>query len=95
MKDKIIYIGLTEDPEVTPIKKSYNRNKSGHAVFSMATYTSSYSVGTYTSYLDESYMRQFRREEWVRVERNAYRITSMVAIKNNLEEGERISLIWD
>ena len=86
MKDKIIYIGLTEDPEVTPIKKSYNRNKSGHAVFSMVTYT---------SYLDESYMRQFRREEWERVERNAYRITSMVAIKNNLEEGERISLIWD
>ena len=95
MKDKIIYIGLTEDPEVTPIKKSYNRNKSGHAVFSMVTYASSYSVGTYTSYLDESYMRQFRREEWERVERNAYRITSMVAIKNNLEEGERISLIWD
>ena len=90
MKDKIIYIGLTEDPEVTPIKKSYNRNKSGHAVK-----PGTYSVGTYTSYLDESYMRQFRREEWERVERNAYRITSMVAIKNNLEEGERISIIWD
>jgi hypothetical protein len=87
MKDKIIYIGLTEDPELTPIKNSYHKNKSG--------FIERFSVGTYTSYLDESYMRQFRREEWERVERNAYRITSMVAIKNNLEEGERISLIWD
>jgi hypothetical protein len=89
MKDKIIYIGLTEDPEVTPIKNSYCINKSG---FSAKPVT--FSVGTYTSYLDKSYVRQFRREEWERVERNAYRITSMVAIKNNLEEGERISLIW-
>jgi hypothetical protein len=87
MKDKIIYIGLTEDSEVTPIKNSYHKNKSG--------FIERFSVGNYTSYLDESYMRQFRREEWEQVERNAYRITSMVAIKNNLEEGERISLIWD
>jgi hypothetical protein len=87
MKNKTIYIGLTEDPKVTPIKKSYSRNKSG--------FIERFSVGNYTSYLDESYVRQFRREEWEQVERNAYRITSMVAIKNNLEEGERISLIWD
>jgi hypothetical protein len=87
MKDKIIYIGLTEDPEVTPIKNSYHKNKSG--------FIERFSVGNYTSYLDESYMRQFRREEWEQVERNAYRITSMVAIKDNLEEGERISLIWE
>ena len=94
MKDKIIYIGLTENPEVTPIKKSYCINKSG---FSARQRTSAgiFGVGTYVSYLDESYMRQFRREEWEQVERNAYRITSMVAIKNNLEEGERISLIWE
>jgi len=87
MKDKIIYIGLTEDPEVTPIKNSYHKNRSG--------FIERFSVGNYTSYLDESYMRQFRREEWEQVERNAYRITSMVSIKNNLEEGERISLIWE
>lgn len=90
MKDKIIYIGLTEDPEVTPIKKSYYRNKTVHVAKS-----GTFSVGTYTSYLDKSYVRQFRREDWERVERNAYRITSMVAIKNNLEEGERISIIWE
>lgn len=90
MKDKIIYIGLTEDPELTPIKKSYYRNKSGHVVK-----PGTFSVGTYTSYIDESYIRQFRLEQWERAERNAYRITSMVAIKNSLEEGERISLIWE
>jgi hypothetical protein len=87
MKDKIIYIGLTENPELTPIKNSYHKNKSG--------FIERFSVGTFMSYLDKSYERQFRREEWERVERNAYRIISMVAVKNNLEEGERISLIWD
>lgn len=86
MKDKIIYIGLTEDPEVTPIKKSYSRNKSGYLISG---------VGTFISYLDKSYVRQFRREEWEQAERNAYRIISMVAIKNGLEEGERISIIWE
>jgi hypothetical protein len=86
MKNKIIYIGLTEDPEVTPIKKSYCISKAG--------FNKIYSVGNYILYLDESYTRQFRREEWNQVERNAYRITSMVAIKNNLEEGERIALLW-
>jgi hypothetical protein len=52
-------------------------------------------VGTFISYLDKSYVRQFRREEWEQAERNAYRIISMVAIKNSLEEGERISIIWE
>ena len=103
MKDKIIYIGLTENPEITPIKKSYCISKAGfNKIYSVGNYIISksgfierFSVGNYISYLDESYMRQFRREEWNHAERNAYRITSMVAIKNNLEEGERIALIWD
>lgn len=88
MKDKIIYIGLTEDPELTPIKNSYLKNKSG--------FIERYTMGRYISYHDKTYYdRQFRIEEWERVERNTYRITSIVAIKNHLEEGERISLIWD
>lgn len=94
MKDKIIYIGLTEDPKITPIKKSYCINKSGFSA-RQRTFAGIFGVGTYVSYLDESYIRQFRLEQWERVEINAYRITSMVAIKNGLEEGERISLIWD
>ena len=94
MKDKIIYIGLTEDPEVTPIKKSYYINNSGFSA-RQRTFAGIFGVGTYVSYLDESYVRQFRLEQWEQVERNAYKITSMVAIKNNLEEGERISLIWE
>ena len=94
MKDKIIYIGLTEDPELTPIKKSYYRNKSGFSA-RQRTFAGIFGVGTYVSYIDESYIRQFRLEQWERAERNAYRITSMVAIKNSLEEGERISLIWE
>lgn len=94
MKDKIIFIGLTENPEVTPIKNSYQKNNSGFSNRQI-TFAGIFGVGTYTSYLDESYIRQFRLEQWEQVERNAYRITSMVAIKNNLEEGERISLIWE
>lgn len=94
MKDKIIYIGLTEDPEVTPIKNSYQKNNSGFSARQI-TFAGIFGVGTYVSYLDESYVRQFRLEQWEQVERNTYRINSIVAIKNSLEEGERISLIWD
>lgn len=90
MKNKILYIGLTEDPKITPIKKSYKRELSGFG----------YGYGNppwnnHITYIDQKYQRQFRFETWEKVERNAYRITLMNFIENNTFEGEQISIMWD
>lgn len=89
MKNKILYIGLTEDPRITPTKKSYQLCTSG---FYFGKYDN---VGNYIYYMDEKYQRQFRYETWEKVERNAYRITLMNFIENNTFEGEQISIMWD
>jgi hypothetical protein len=87
IKNKILYIGLTEDPKITPIKKLYSKGKSG--------FNFNGSTGNYIYYTDEKYQRQLRYEVWEQVERNTYRITRMNFIKNNILEGEQISVFWD
>lgn len=89
IKNKILYIGLTEDPKITPTKKSYQLWTSG---FCFGKYDS---MGNYIYYMDEKYQRQFRYETWEKVEKNAYRITRMNFIENNTFEGEQISIMWD
>lgn len=94
MENKTIYIGLTENPELTPIKNYYkiSRGKKSYSLRKSSILYISYYPSHQEQFTNE---RQFRREEWEQAERNAYRITSMVAIKNNLEEGERIFLTWE
>ena len=89
IKNKILYIGLTEDPRMTPTKNSYETCKSGFPKGETG------SVGNYIYYMDEKYQRKFRYETWEKVERNAYRITRMNFIENNTFEGEQISIMWD
>lgn len=89
IKNKILYIGITEDPKITPTKNSYEICRSGFPAGEIR------SVGNYIYYIDQKYQRQFRFETWEKVERNAYRITRMNFIENNTFEGEQISIMWD
>lgn len=88
MKDKI-FIGLTPTKEISQIKAGLNRDYHKSSV--LFKFPNSHHV----SYRDKNYAKQLREEVWEEVDQRTLRIALIRSVKNNVLEGEQISVIWD
>ena len=90
MENKILYLGLTENKNITDVKNNLQRFKLSEGYNRTNIFVTNTII-----YLDEKHTQQLRKETWEQVETNAFRITNIHPIKNNLQEGESISLLWE
>jgi len=88
MRDKIL-IGLTPTKEISQIKAGLNRDYHKSSV--LFKFPNSHHV----SYRDKNYAKQLREEVWEEVDQRTLRIALIRSVKNNVLEGEQISVIWD
>lgn len=88
MRDKIL-IGLTPTKEISQIKAGLNRDYHKSSV--LFKFPNSHHV----SYRDKNYAKQLREEVWEEVDQRTLRIVLIRSVKNNILEGEQISVIWD
>lgn len=88
MRDKIL-IGLTPTKEISQIKSGLNRDYHKSSV--LFKFPNSHHV----SYRDKNYDKQLREEVWEEVDQRTLRIALIRSVKNNVLEGEQISVIWD
>ena len=88
MRDKI-FIGLTPTKEISQIKAGLNMDYHKSSV--MFKFPKSHHV----SYRDENYDKQIREEVWEEVDQRTLRIALIKSVKNNVLEGEQISIIWE
>lgn len=88
MRDKIL-IGLTPTKEISQIKAGLNRDYHKSSV--LFKFPNSHHV----SYRDKNYAKQLREEVWEEVDHITLRIVLIRSVKNNILEGEQISVIWD
>ena len=88
MRDKIL-IGLTPTKEISQIKAGLNRDYHKSSV--LFKFPNSHHV----SYRDKNYAKQLREEVWEEVDQRLLRIAIIRSVKNNVLEGEQISVIWD
>jgi hypothetical protein len=88
MRDKIL-IGLTPTKEISQIKAGLNRDYHKSSV--LFKFPDSHHV----SYRDENYAKQLREEVWEEVDQRTLRIALIRSVKNNVLEGEQISVIWE
>ncbi len=88
MRDKIL-IGLTPTKEISQIKAGLNRDYHKSSV--LFKFPNSHHV----SYRDKNYAKQLREEVWEEVDQITLRIALIRSVKNNVLEGEQISVIWD
>ena len=88
MRDKIL-IGLTPTKEISQIKAGPNMDSHWFEV--LYRFPNSHHV----SYRDKNYQKQLREEVWEEVDPRTLRIALIRSVKNNVLEGEQISVIWD
>lgn len=88
MRDKIL-IGLTPTKEISQIKAGLNRDYHKSSV--LFKFPNSHHV----SYRDKNYAKQLREEVWEEVDHITLRIVLIKSVKNNVLEGEQISVIWE
>jgi hypothetical protein len=88
MRDKI-FIGLTPTKEISQIKAGLNRDYHKSSV--LFKFPNSHHI----SYRDKNYAKQLREEVWEEVGSTTLRIALIRSVKNNIIEGEQISIIWD
>lgn len=92
MRDKI-FIGLTPTKEISQIKAGLNRDYHKSSV--LFKFPNSHHI----SYRDKNYDKQIREEVWEEVweevDQRTLRIALIRSVKNNVLEGEQISVIWD
>ncbi len=88
MRDKIL-IGLTPTKEISQIKAGLNMNYHKSSV--LFKFPNSHHV----SYRDKNYDKQIREEVWEEVDQRTLRVALIRSVKNNVLEGEQISVIWD
>lgn len=88
MKDKIL-IGITPTKEIEELKSKLTTERCRSSV--MYKFPNSIHV----SYRDKNYIRHLRLEAWEEIDSKTLRIAQMNSIKNNILEGEQISIIWD
>ena len=88
MRDKI-FIGLTPTKEISQIKAGLNMDYIKSNVLFL------FPNLHHVSYRDKNYQKQIREEVWEEVDQRTLRIALIRSIKNNVLEGEQISVIWD
>lgn len=88
MKNKILYIGLTENKQITNLKDKLDR----FVLKEKYNRENDYSEQTII-YLDNNRKQQLRKETWEQVGIYTYRIINIHSVKNDLQEGESISLL--
>lgn len=88
MRDKIL-IGLTPTKEIGQIKAGLNMDYHKSSV--LFKFPNSHHV----SYRDENYNKQLREEVWEEVDSRTLRIVLIKSVKNNILEGEQISIIYN
>ena len=88
MRDKIL-IGLTPTKEISQIKAGLNRDYiKSNVLFQFPNLH-------HVSYRDKNYDKQIREEVWEEVDQRTLRIALIRSVKNNVLEGEQISVIWE
>jgi hypothetical protein len=88
MRGKIL-IGLTPTKEISQIKADLNMDYHKSSV--LFKFPNSHHI----SYRDKNYAKQLREEVWEEVGSTTLRIALIRSVKNNVLEGEQISVIWD
>lgn len=88
MRDKIL-IGLTPTKEISQIKAGLNRD------YHKSSVSFKFPNSHHISYRDKNYDKQIREEVWEEVDQRTLRIALIRSVKNNVLEGEQISVIWD
>jgi len=88
MRDKLL-IGLTPTKEIAQIKDGLNMEyHKSNVLFKLPN-------SHHVSYRDKNYQKQLREEVWEEVDPGALRISLIKSIKNNIQEGEQLSIIWN
>lgn len=94
MNKKINYIGTIEDPEITEIKKKYIRMSSEVYDYFRCNNKLSKKL-ILIAYMDQKYIQQFRREILEKIDEHTFRVQQMTFVKDNMQEGESIHIIWE
>lgn len=103
MNKKIDYIGTVENPEITELKGKYIRLVSkvydyfDHSKLDWGQPIDGKPKKRYmlVTYMDRNYIQQFRREIWEKIDEHTFRVQQMTFVKDNMQEGESIHIIWE
>jgi hypothetical protein len=93
-----------DDPTIRAVKKQLTHKTSDHflmeytvnkkLLFIINRKYFTYKPGYFVTYEDYTLQRQLRIEQWMEIEKDVHRLTTIAAIKNNTPEGECLNLSW-